>query len=265
MTDKTGRLEEILRSLKKTAVAFSGGTDSALLAAAAVRALGAENVFAVTAVSATLTGGERADAKSFVEQFGIRHEFVETNEFADEKFTANDADRCYYCKRIRFTELIEFAASRNFDWVIEGSNVDDDSDYRPGARAIAELPAVRSPLKEAGFTKTEIRELSRRWNLPTAEKPAAACLASRIKYGLPLTPERLAQVEAAETFIRPFCRGQLRVRHHGDSARIETETPAALEAFKNQIDETLKSLGFKSVIIDSAGYRMGSLNEELKR
>jgi uncharacterized protein len=266
--DKLSKLNEILQTLGKTVVAFSGGVDSTFLAAAAVRALGAENVLAATAVSATLTDDERAEAVKLAEQIGLQHVLLETDEFADETFTANSADRCYFCKKIRFQALVEWAADRGYPWIVEGSNVDDDSDYRPGSRAVAELPAVRSPLKESGLTKAEIREVSKRWKLPTWEKPSAACLASRIEYGLPLTPERLKQVEEAEKFIRPLCKGQLRVRHHGTLARIEVEPEwiprlAEPEA-AHKIAERLKALGFHHVALDLSGYKMGSLNEDLK-
>lgn len=266
--DKLQKLEEIFRSLEKTVVAFSGGVDSTFLAAAAVRALGKENVLAVTAVSATLTDDEKAEAAKLAERIGVQHVLIETDEFSDALFTANSAERCYFCKKIRFDALVKWAAERGYLWIVEGSNMDDDNDYRPGSRAVAELPSVRSPLKEAGLTKAEIREVSKRWNLPTWEKPSAACLASRIEYGLPLTPERLKQVEEAEKFIRPLCKGQLRVRHHGSLARIEVEPewiPKLSEPEIAQlISEKLKTLGFHHVVLDLSGYRMGSLNEDLK-
>ena len=266
--DKLSKLNEIFQGLGKVVVAFSGGVDSTFLAAAAVRSLGAEDVLAATAVSATLTDDERAEAVKLAKQIGVQHVLLETDEFADEMFTANSADRCYFCKKIRFQALGKWAAVRGFNWIVEGSNVDDDSDYRPGSRAVAELPAVRSPLKEAGLTKTEIREVSKQWNLPTWEKPSAACLASRIEYGLPLTPERLKQVEEAEKFIRPFCKGQLRVRHHGSLARIEVEpewiSKLAEPGTARLIAGKLKALGFHHVALDLSGYKMGSLNEDLK-
>jgi uncharacterized protein len=266
---KLRKLEEIFRSLGKTVVAFSGGVDSTFLAAAAVRALGKENVLAVTAVSATLTDDEKAEAAKLAERIGVTHVLIETDEFSDALFTANSAERCYFCKKIRFEALVEWAAARGFNWIVEGTNVDDAGDYRPGTRAVAELPAVRSPLKEAGLTKAEIREVSKQWNLPTWEKPSAACLASRIEYGLPLTPERLKQVEEAERFIRPLCKGQLRVRHHGSLARIEVEpewiSKLAEPETARQIAEKLKALGFHHVALDLSGYRMGSMNSGLTR
>jgi uncharacterized protein len=265
--DKLQKLEEIFQSLGKIVVAFSGGVDSTFLAAAAKRALG-DNVLAVTAVSATLTDDEKAEAVKLAERIGVTHVLIETNEFADNLFTANSAERCYFCKKIRFEALVEWAAARGYPWIVEGTNVDDAGDYRPGTRAVAELPAVRSPLKEARLTKAEIREISKRWKLPTWEKPSAACLASRIEYGLPLTPERLKQVEEAEKLIRPLCKGQLRVRHHGTLARIEVEPewiPKLAEPeTATLIAEKLKTQGFHHVALDLFGYRMGSLNEDLK-
>ncbi len=263
---KLRKLEGILQDVGKAVVAFSGGTDSAFLAAAARRAPGTD-VLAATAVSATLTGEEKKAAVRLAKKIGIRHVLLRTDEFKDELFTVNSAERCYYCKKIRFKALLEWAAARGYHRVIEGSNIDDDRDYRPGRRAIAELERVSSPLKEAGLTKAEIREVSRRWKLPTWNKPAAACLASRIEYGLALTPERLKQVEEAERFIRALCKGQLRVRHHGTLARIETGPEwipvLAKPVTAGKIARKLKRLGFHHAALDLSGYRMGSLNLDL--
>jgi uncharacterized protein len=265
--DKLSKLEEMFQTLGKVVVAFSGGVDSTFLTAAAVRALGAENVLAATAVSATLTDDEKAEALELGKLIGVKHVLLETDEFDDALFIANTAERCYFCKKIRFQALTEWAAARGYPWIVEGTNVDDAGDYRPGTRAVAELPSVRSPLKEAGLTKAEIREVSKRWKLPTWEKPSAACLASRIEYGLPLTPERLKQVEEAEKFIRPFCKGQLRVRHHGSLARIEVEpewiSKLAEPETARLIAGKLKTLGFHHVALDLSGYKMGSLNQDV--
>jgi pyridinium-3,5-biscarboxylic acid mononucleotide sulfurtransferase len=263
---KLRKLEGILQGLKKAVVAFSGGVDSTFLVAAAKRAIHGD-VLAVTAVSATLTGGEKAAAVKLAGKIGVEHVLLKTNEFDDALFIANSAERCYYCKKIRLRALVEWAAARGYPWVAEGSNVDDDNDYRPGSRAVAELKCVRSPLKEAGLTKVEIREVSRHWKLPTWEKPSAACLASRIEYGLPLTPERLKQVEEAETIIRPLCKGQLRVRHHGTLARIEVGPECILRLARpetaRKISGKLKAIGFHHVALDLSGYKMGSLNRDL--
>jgi len=263
---KLRKLEKILQGLGKAVVAFSGGADSAFLAAAAVRALGA-NVLAATAVSATLTAGERKETVKLAKKLGVRHVRLRTSEFKDPLFTANSAERCYYCKKIRFTQLLAWAAARGYDRVIEGSNVDDAGDYRPGARAVAELGRVSSPLKEAGLTKAEIRAISRRWGLPTWNKPSAACLASRLAYGLSITSARLKQVEEAEKFVRRFCGGQLRVRHHGGLARIEAEQEfipkLAEHGTAGKLTARLQRLGFRHVALDLAGYRMGSMNKDL--
>jgi uncharacterized protein len=266
-SDKLRKLDAFFQGLGKVVVAFSGGVDSTFLAAAAVRALGKENILAATAVSATLTDDEKAEAVTLAGKIGVQHILIETDEFTDETFTANTAERCYFCKKIRFEALVKWAAERGYPWIVEGSNVDDDNDYRPGSRAVSELPAVRSPLKEAGLTKAEIRAVSKQWNLPTWEKPSAACLASRIEYGLPLTPERLKHVEEAEKFIRPLCKGQLRVRHHGSLARIEVEpewiSKLAEPETARLIAGKLKTLGFHHVALDLSGYKMGSLNQDV--
>jgi uncharacterized protein len=263
---KLRKLEGILQGLGKAVVAFSGGVDSTFLAAAAERALG-DGALAITAVSASLARSERKEAAALAKRIGIRHVAFKTDELNDELFTANSAERCYHCKKIRFKALLGWAAARGYPWVLEGSNVDDDRDYRPGRRALAELRGVRSPLEEAGLTKAEIRDASRRWRLPTWKKPSAACLSSRIEYGLPQTPERLGQVEEAEEFIRKRCRGQLRVRHHGTLARIEVEPEwiprLAQPAAARQIVRKLKQLGFHHVALDLSGYRMGSLNQDI--
>ncbi len=265
---KVQRLEEVLRSLEKTVVAFSGGVDSTFLLAAAVRALGTKNVIAATAVSATLTENEKADAIAFGTSLQVEHALLETEEFEHERFTANDSLRCYYCKKIRFQALVEWAAERDIRRIVEGSNLDDVADYRPGARAVAELGAVRSPLKEAGLTKAEIREISEQWGLSTARKLSNACLATRVEYGISLRPERLQQVDQAEQVIRPFITGHLRVRHHGKIARIEVQpeyiSKLAAPDLAKQIDEKLKSLGFDHVVLDLCGYKMGSMNKGLE-
>lgn len=266
MQEKKQCLYEYLRSLGRVAVAFSGGVDSTLLAYAAQDALG-ENAIAVTAVSPTLTAEEREDAARLARQIGIRHRFAESGEMADCDFVRNDKDRCYYCKRVRMGEITAWARQNGYDYVAEGSNVDDAKDYRPGARALAELEGIVSPLKEAGMTKADIRALSKELGLATWNKQSAACLASRLAYGLPITAERLGAVEEAERIVREYADGQVRVRHHGEVARIEVEEDAIAELMKPSVREAvssrLRAIGFRYVTLDLTGYRMGSLNESL--
>lgn len=268
LEDKLSRLNEILHPLKKTVVAFSGGVDSTFLLAAAIRALGAENVRAVTAVSASYSKKEKNEALALCEQLGVRHILIPTREFNDPAFLANTPLRCYHCKKIRFQTVVNWAVHHNIHSVIEGSNLDDCADYRPGMQAIAELPAVLSPLKEAEWTKIEIRSISKQWSLQTADKPANACLATRIEYNLPLTQERLQQVEDAEQFVARFCNGQLRVRHHGALARIEVEPQFISNLTEpktaQKITKKLTALGFTHVALDLSGYKMGKMNQGVK-
>lgn len=263
---KLARLNEIIAGCKSAAVAFSGGVDSTFLAAAAVRALG-ERAIAVTACSETLPASEQREAVKLAALIGIKHELVAISELESAEFVANDAKRCYYCKKQRLGSIARWGGEYGYDWVLEGSNADDVDDYRPGMQAVDELAGVRSPLLEAGLTKAEIRAVSEQWGLPTWNKLSAACLSSRIVYGLPVTAERLKQVELAEAFIRKFCSGQIRVRHHGNLARIEVAEPdiavLAQPAAAKAIAAELKRLGFTFVVLDLQGYRTGSLNETL--
>lgn len=264
--EKLRRLTEILRSLQSAAVAFSAGVDSTLLTAAAQRVL-QDRAIAMTAVSPTLPAGERGQAVDLAARIGIRHMFIEANELQDPDFVRNPANRCYFCKKLRYTLLLQTAHTHGYAWVIDGTNADDQDDYRPGLRAVAELKGIRSPLAEAGFTKKEIRALSKEWELPTWDKPSAACLSSRIAYGEPITVEKLRQVDAAEAVVRQFTSGQVRVRHHGNLARVEV-APSSLAALTEpeaaqQIVDALRKIGFRYVTLDLAGYRMGSMNETL--
>ena len=182
------------------------------------RALG-DRVLAVTAVSATLPGSEAADAKAMAKVIGVEHRLVHSTEFEDPDFVQNPPDRCYICKKIRFTSLVALAKAEGYQWVVDGGNVDDLGDYRPGMKALQELSdAVRSPMIEAGLAKADIRALSKEFGLQTWNKQSAACLASRVPYGVELTPHRLAQIDAAEAAVAPYVQGSLRVRYHGDVA-----------------------------------------------
>lgn len=262
---KEERLLDLLQTMEHAAVMFSGGTDSTLLTAAAVRALGDEAV-AVTIVSPTLPQWERSDAEQYAASMGIRHFSVLLSELGEPLFVRNDRDRCYHCKALRLRTLAAWASHGGYPWLLDGSNLDDLSDERPGMRALAEVPGIRSPLLEAEFTKADVRSLSREWNLPSWKKPAGACLASRIPYGIPITAENLSQVEGAEEFIRSLCGAdsQIRVRHHGDIARIEVDPDLipllASKDMSGKIAEALQSLGFPYVALDLRGYRMGGYN-----
>ena len=257
-------LYTILRSCESVCVGYSGGVDSVYLAKAALDVLGAERVLAVTGRSASYPGVQHRMAVECVERFGIPHLEVETDELADANYAANPTNRCYYCKTELWSRLGEVARARGLRTVVDGSNADDAADHRPGAVAAREHE-VRSPLQEAGLGKAEIRALSREMGLPTWDQPASPCLASRLRYGLAVTPERLRQVEEAETAVRRLGLREFRVRHHGDVARVEVvpaEMPRALDGLADLVP-TLLSLGFAGVVLDVEGYRRGALNEGL--
>ena len=268
MEDKVKRLTDYLASLGRAVIAFSGGVDSTLLALAAVRALGDEAI-AVTAVSPTLTAEEKADCTALAERIGIKHIFLDSREMDDADFVRNDAKKCYYCKRVRMRQICDWAEEHGYAHVAEGSNTDDAKDYRPGTQALAELSMIVSPLAKAGFGKADIRKLSREWDLPTWNKESAACLASRIAYGMTITEERLRQVEAGERIVREYVKGQVRVRHHGEVARIEAEEDMISVLMRpdvrRAVTSRMKEVGFRYVTLDMIGYRMGSLNESLDK
>jgi len=264
--DKQERLFELLGAMRHVIVAYSGGTDSAYLAWAAHRVLGA-NALAITADSASIPESHKRDAEAFVRQFGIRHEYVETHEFENPDYVKNDAQRCFHCKDELFTVLGGLAAERGFENIVYGVNCDDLGDYRPGQRA-AQMHQVKAPLVDAGLTKAEIRELSRVAGLPTWDRPAAACLSSRIPYGTPVTMQNIKTVEIGEEEIKALGFRQFRTRFHGELVRIEIapdELPRALDVeMTRRLTAIFKGLGYKYVTLDLEGYRQGSLNEVLQ-
>jgi uncharacterized protein len=248
-------------------VALSGGADSAYLAWAAHGAMG-EHALSVTALSPSYSAHDRAVVEEFVRQLGVRHEFIETHEMENPKYRANAADRCYFCKDELFAALDVIAEERDFAAVAYGVNADDTLDFRPGHRAASEH-RVLTPLLDAGLHKAEIRQLSQRAGLPTWDRPASACLASRLPYGTEVTPERLALVERGEAALRELGFRQFRVRLHEKLARIEIapeEMPRAMSPqMAASITARLKAAGFTYVALDLEGYRQGSLNESLAR
>ncbi len=266
-TEKQSALFERLRAIDSLIVAISGGADSAYLAWAAHQALG-EKSLAVTAISESFSAHDREQLEKFLRATNIPHLYVETSEVSDPRYAANNADRCYFCKDELFRVLDELAASRNISAVAYGINADDTHDFRPGHRAAGEHH-VLAPLLDCGLAKSEIRELSRAAGLPTWDRPASACLSSRIPFGTQVTRENLFQVERAEAALRELGFRQFRVRHHAEIARIEVGRDELARAIQPEILSAIiagiKSVGYLYVTLDLEGYRQGSLNSALKK
>lgn len=262
---KEERLREIFRELKSVIVAYSGGVDSSYVAYVANAELGPRAV-CITGQSASLPAFQSAEIDRVVEKFGFQHEVIRTDELENPNYSANNSNRCFFCKDELYTKLESVARGRGIETIVDGSTVDDLGDFRPGRRAAAQH-AVRSPLIEVGLSKSEVRELSRQATLPTWDKPASPCLSSRIAYGTTVTIERLSKVDRGEEILREFGFREFRVRHHDQLVRLEI-SPAEMdrilrkEVFR-ELAARFRELGFKYVTLDLEGFRSGSMNEVL--
>jgi uncharacterized protein len=262
---KWDRLKTLLRGMKCAVLAYSGGVDSSLLLRAAAEVMG-PHLIAVTAVSETYPLGELEAAEEFARTLGVTHRILHTQELASEEFARNSPERCYFCKKELYGKLKKIAETEEIFCILDGSNTDDLDDYRPGRKAAEEF-SVRSPLVETGLSKSDVRELARFLNIPAWDKPSLACLSSRIPYGMRITPDIIETVKTAEDHLRFLGLRQVRVRHHGDIARIEIEREAFGQLLSNEavekITTALKGLGYTYVCLDLEGYRTGSMNAAL--
>ncbi len=261
---KYDNLQKVLQDLGSVVVAFSGGVDSTLVLKVAVDALGAENVLAVTGVSSSLALRELMAAKELAESMGVRHLLVDPGEFDDPSYLANPINRCYFCKTALYDKMDEILAAHGVTVAVNGTNVDDLGDHRPGLEAAKEH-GVRSPCVDAGLGKAEIRALSAEMGLPTSDKPASPCLSSRVPYGDDITPQKLRMIERAENFLHDLGIRECRVRHHDTLARIEVLPPwierLSLPEMRTRIDAAFREFGYPHVTVDLRGFRSGSLNE----
>jgi len=262
---KWDRLESLLREMKSAVLAYSGGVDSSLLLKAASDVLGSRLVV-VTAYSETYPLAELAAAKEFAGTLGVTLRVLHTKELESEDFVKNSTERCYHCKKELFGKLRQIARDEGIPFILDGSNTDDLKDYRPGSKAAGEF-SVRSPLREAGFSKSDVRAYAQKLNLPVWDKPSLACLSSRIPYGTRITPKMLTTIQSAEDYLHSFGYRQVRVRHHGDTARIEIERNEFERLLSGdtaqKIVAAFKQLGYTYVCMDLEGYRTGSMNESI--
>ena len=263
---RLGELERIVAPYGSALVAFSGGVDSSLALAVAARALPRESVLAVTSNNETYLPSELEGAETLARSLGVEHLVVNTRELDDPNYASNPTNRCYFCKSTLYSDLARLASEKGYACVVDGANKDDEGDYRPGRRAAKELGVV-SPLSVAGVSKVEVRGLAKYLGLRSWDKPALACLSSRFPYGQEITPEKLAQVARAEEFLRSRGYAQVRVRHHGEIARLEVGPQEMEKAFaeREEISSELKDAGFLYVTLDLSGYVSGSLNAALKQ
>ena len=264
--EKEQNLRRLMRDMQTVLVAYSGGVDSAYLALIATQEL-AEKAVCVMGISPSVAQNQREDAEKIAKDFNFNYFSINTEELQNPKYQANPTNRCYFCKSELYGKLSPLAKEKNIEFILDGANIDDTNDYRPGRQAAMENE-VRSPLVEANLTKAEIRQLSKKYNLPTWDKPASPCLSSRIAYGIPVSIERLSKVEKGEEFLRRLGLREFRVRNHGELARLEISPDEMQKVLDKKITdliaEKFRDLGFKYVTLDLHGYRTGAMNEVIK-